>query len=238
MWPFTKKYSIEESGLMKGLTDYHSHVLPGVDDGIKRLEETANVIEKYESLGVGTLWLTPHIMEDVPNTPADLRSRFEALTKGYTGALKLRLAAENMLDNLFDNRLAENDVLPIGEKGDHLLVETSYFTPPTDFDEKLSRTFNSGYLPILAHPERYVYMDTDDYESLHERGIKFQLNISSIFGFYGNDARKKAEYILKRGYYNAIGSDTHRCSQMYTWVECGTLTSKQIDKLLEIPGID
>ena len=63
MWPFTKKISLEQSGLFQGLTDWHSHILPGVDDGFQKMEDSLAALQKYEELGVKSVWLTPHIME-------------------------------------------------------------------------------------------------------------------------------------------------------------------------------
>lgn len=238
MWPFTQKKSLEKSGLMQGFTDHHSHVLPGVDDGIQTEEESLKVLKAYEALGVDTLWLTPHIMEDVPNRPDDLRRRYDALCELYHGPVRLKLAAENMLDNLFDQRLAARDVLPIGESKTHLLVETSYFTPPSDFDAKIQNVFSAGFFPLLAHPERYVYMDLKDYRRLHEQGVKMQLNLSSLMGFYGQEIQKKAEHILRQGYYNAVGSDTHRYSQVEMSIARGALKKSALNMLRLVPGID
>lgn len=238
MWPFTRKQSLEKSKFLSGFTDYHSHVLPGVDDGIKKIEDSMRVIKEYERQGVTTLWLTPHIMEDMPNQTADLKKRFELLKNQYDGPMELRLAAENMLDNLFEQRIADNDLLPIGKKGDHLLVETSYFTPPSDFEGKLGRVCKAGFFPLLAHPERYLYMTIDDYDNLHDRGIKMQLNLSSLFGFYGKEAKKKAEYMLLNEYYHAVGSDTHRVAQVKKSLAEGQLTKKTLEMLRMIPGID
>jgi hypothetical protein len=89
-------------------------------------------------MGFSRVWLTPHIMEDVPNTPDGLRRRFAELKNAYSGPIELRLAAENMIDPLFEKRLADGDLLPIGERGDHLLVETSYVNAPVRFRELLT----------------------------------------------------------------------------------------------------
>lgn len=131
-WPFQRKQTLAESRILRGMTDYHSHLLPGVDDGVQTVEESLEILRLYEQLGIREVWFTPHIMEDIPNTTAGLRSRFEQFQKSYTGNIRLHLAAEYMLDNLFKERLAHRDLLPIGEEGDHLLVETSYFNPPMD----------------------------------------------------------------------------------------------------------
>lgn len=131
-WPFQQKQTLAESGMLRGMTDYHSHLLPGVDDGVQTAEESLEILRLYEQLGIREVWFTPHIMEDIPNTTAGLRSRFEQFQKHYTGNIRLHLAAEYMLDNLFKERLAHRDLLPLGTEGNHLLVETSYFNPPMD----------------------------------------------------------------------------------------------------------
>ena len=79
MWPFNRKKTIAESGLLKGCTDFHSHILPGVDDGVDSMEEALRILQSYEAAGVKRLWLTPHIMEDIPNTPENLHTRFAEL---------------------------------------------------------------------------------------------------------------------------------------------------------------
>ena len=95
-WLFSKKTKLTDSDLFNGLTDWHSHILPGVDDGFKDMKDSLDAINKFEKLGISRLWLTPHVMEDYPNTPEFLKSRFEELKQAYNGTVELRLASENM----------------------------------------------------------------------------------------------------------------------------------------------
>ena len=111
MFFFKRSVSLVESGLFRGFTDWHCHLLPGVDDGVRTLEETLRVLSLYETLGVKEVWLTPHVMEDVPNEVSDLKARFEELRTAYKGPVTLYLASENMLDNLFEERLERNELL-------------------------------------------------------------------------------------------------------------------------------
>lgn len=216
MWPFNSKTSLQRSGILDGWTDWHSHILPGVDDGIQSLDDALAVLKWYEFQGVREVWLTPHIMEDIPNSPADLRARFAELLTAYTGPVVLHLAAEHMLDPLFAKRLAAGDVLPLCDStvpeaaaGAYLLVETSYFNPPMDLDGMLDSIKVHGYRPLLAHPERYVYMDKEDILRLAGRGVAFQLNLPSLVGVYGEGIRRKAEAMLRAGLYVRCGSDLH-----------------------------
>ena len=205
------------SSLLTNFTDHHSHILPGVDDGVKKMEVSLKVLEQYEQLGIAEVWCTPHVMEDIPNTTAGLQSRFAELCEAYQGPIKLHLAAEYMMDALFEERLEQGDLLSLGNEGNQLLVETSYFTPPMDMDSILLRIKQKGYYPVLAHPERYVYMGNGRYTELKNKDIRFQLNLSSLAGAYGSEAKDKAHWILKHNYYNLAGSDLHSSRNMEYW---------------------
>lgn len=236
MFFFSKKTTIASSGILQGATDHHSHILPGVDDGVESMDEALRILATYEAAGVKELWLTPHIMEDIPNTHEKLMARFAELQAAYTGSITLHLAAEYMIDNHLCNLLSEvadrpgervqettschfepkgeisttkEKLLTIGKKHNHLLVETSYYNPPMRLHETLRQIKSLGYYPLLAHPERYMYMDNDEYRELHDEGVRFQLNLPSLCGAYGNTVKKRALWLLKNGLYDAIGSDTH-----------------------------
>ena len=155
-------------------------------------------------------------MEDIPNRPVDLEKRFRELTAAYDGSVELRLGAENMMDQLFVERLDADELLPVGDKGDSLLVETSYFTPPANLFAIIDSVFSAGYFPVLAHAERYVYMDDNHYDRLHGRGVRMQLNLLSLSGNYGKAVTEKAHKLLDRGYYDRVGSDIHRYAQLET----------------------
>lgn len=218
------------------MTDCHCHILPGVDDGIQTMDEALRALQKMSELGVREIWLTPHIMEDIPNTPADLRQRFEelksSLPPGGEGG-GLRLAAEHMLDTLFIQRLADNDLLPYhrGEpcKTVALLVETSYFHPPMGLYDILANIRQKGYMPLLAHPERYMYMDDSDYRRLCDMDVKLQLNILSLAGAYGEAAARKACRLLRQGAYSCLGTDLHNLDDFMEYAEVECLTQKDIE---------
>ena len=209
MWPFSSKYDLQQSSIFKGWTDRHSHILPDVDDGIQSIKDSLAILSMYEQLGVKKVWLTPHIMEDCPNTPDKLKARFEELTSAYQGNIDLALSAENMMDGLFVKRLEQGILMPYGDNQDELLIETSYVQPPMRMEAILRDIQKAGYTPVLAHPERFLYMDADKYENIKEMGVKFQLNLTSLIGAYGNQVKERAEYLLNEGYYNYSGSDAH-----------------------------
>ena len=205
---FNRHRSIVESGLLQGAVDQHSHILYGLDDGVKTQEDSLAILQWLEEQGVSEVWFTPHVMEDVPNTTEGIRARFEELKAVYAGGLKLNLAAEYMIDTLFEERLSRKDLLEHGSEV--VLVETSAIAPPINLWSVLEQTFKAGYRPLIAHPERYRYMDQGDYRELHNMGCFLQLNLPSIVGFYGESVRQRALYLLDKGWYRMVGSDCHR----------------------------
>ncbi len=205
---WSNRTSILKSGAMQGAVDRHSHILFGVDDGIQTLEESLCALECEESMGVSEVWCTPHVMEDVPNTTGHLKERFNELQSAYQGKMALHLAAEYMMDTVLDDRLSMADLLTMEDNV--LLVETSTWSPPFDLLNKLREMQKMGYNPLLAHPERYRYMDKEDYEELIRLGVRFQLNLPSIVGYYGKTAQNKASWLLSRGMYSVAGTDCHK----------------------------
>lgn len=207
MWLFGKSNEVKKKLIVPGFVDWHSHILPGVDDGVQTIEEALAILALYERMGVAEVWLTPHVMEDIPNTTERLLVRFEELRAAYEGTILLHLGAEYMIDNLFESRFEDDDLLPIGETA--LLVETSYFNPPMDLHNMLQRIKGKGYVPVLAHPERYLYMEHADYCQLKDMGVAYQLNVSSFAGLYGKHVRQKAEWLKCNGFYDYMGTDIH-----------------------------
>lgn len=228
MW-FGKKPLSE---IWVGATDCHSHILPGVDDGVADMETSLKILAAYEKLQIREVWCTPHVMEDIPNKTEGLKARFAELKAAYQGPVRLNLAAEYMMDGLFLDRLEQGDLLTHGHDGNALLVETSYYTPPMDLHGILETVKGKGYYPILAHPERYLYMKMSDYAPLKEMGVRFQLNLASLAGAYGEDALKKAQKLLKDNAYNLIGSDIHRSRQIQVWDF--RIPKKWVQKVLQI----
>lgn len=234
MWPFNSVKSLKESGIFEGFTDWHSHILPGVDDGIKTLDDSLSVLRTYETYGFKDVWLTPHIMEDYPNVPTDLQAKYEELKGAWNGNVKLHLAAENMLDSLFEQRLLEGNILPIGDDGQHILVETSYYTPPMGMDDMIDKIKSKGYYPVLAHPERYRYMSTDDYVKLRNCDVKFQINLISLVGGYGESACKKAEWLLSNGMVDLLGSDLHNLQAFETLIGKSPRRKSHLKNVMEV----
>lgn len=232
MWLVSNRVTVIESGLLEGFRDCHCHLLPGVDDGVQEMDETVQILKEWEQAGVKEVWLTPHIMEDIPNKPSELKEKFEKVKAMYAGGIVLHLAAEHMMDGPFLKRLEDDDVLPIGKDGTRLLVETSYYTPPMNMGHVIDSIKRKGYEPILAHPERYQYMDKNDYKRWKQQGVLLQLNVPSLVGAYGPDVLYKAEWLLKNGMYDFCVSDTHSANQVEMFLN-SEINKKLLKKLPE-----
>lgn len=234
---FNPQKTLGEAGFFEGLVDFHSHILPGVDDGIKEMEHSLQVLDYYERKGVSTVWCTPHVYEDLPNKTDDLKERFEQLKEAYKGKIRLMLAAEYMLDHEFASRLADGDLLPIGDDHDHLLVETSFFNGPENLEQLFRQILSKGFYPVLAHPERYIYMGKSDYLKWKEMKVKFQLNYTALAGLYGKEAQQKASWLLSNEMYDACGSDLHNVrfvTEEKSELATMRIKSKSVVKLLNI----
>ena len=246
MFFFNKKHTIAASGILQGAADHHSHILPGVDDGVETIDEALRILATYEALGIKHLWLTPHIMEDIPNTPQKLTTRFNELKAAYNGNIKLHLAAEYMIDNHLSKLIQEANspskreypqgegvvtpLLSIGTASKHILVETSYYNAPIRFNETLQQIKSLGYHPLLAHPERFMYLDNAEYRKLHDDGVKFQLNLASLAGGYGSAVKKKALWLLSNGLYTVTGSDLH-CEDAIEFITKCKLSEKEVEQV-------
>lgn len=233
MWLISDKVLVRDSGLLEGFCDYHCHLLPGVDDGVQETAETLRILREWQSVGVGEVWLTPHIMEDMPNEPEELKRQSAVLRETYDGGIRLHIAAEHMMDGLFMRRIAEDNLLPYDTESMRLLVETSYYIPPMNMDDIIDHIKVKGYEPLLAHPERYQYMEKNDYRHWKEKGVLLQLNLPSLVGAYGPEVLHKAEWLLKEGMYDFFGSDTHSMEQVDFFLDA-SISRKVVKKVRQL----
>jgi tyrosine-protein phosphatase YwqE len=206
-------------------------LLPGIDDGISTYDESVEALRWLKDKGIRRIYLTPHVMSDLQkNTRAYLTEQFKIFTKRLEEERvvedipELKLGSEYMLEVAFEAHKKEGLITYADRQ---VLVETSYLFPPMDFMRLLVHLKEDGYSPVLAHPERYVYMEEDDYQRLKKQNISFQLNFLSLTGAYGKYAKEKAEKLLKCGYYNYAGSDFHCLKRHENNFAVKILTQKQ-----------
>ncbi len=199
--------------------DIHSHLIPGVDDGVKSLNQSIEIIRQFQELGYSKLVTTPHISESYhPNTPTVLWSKFllvQEEIKKLGIEMEIELGAEYLVDSSF-LELLKNDGEILSWSG-FVLIETSFTNFPLIFDEVVFELESKGLTPVLAHPERYEYWfgNTNKVTEVRERGVKMQVTASSLVGYYGPIPKKMAKTLLKESLVDFIGSDIHRFAQMH-----------------------
>ena len=230
------KKSIPVSELFPvNFVDIHSHLLPGIDDGAKNLEDSISLITKLDACGIQKFITTPHVLGGVWNNSSDtildkLELVQEELERQDMSYITIDAAAEYMLDEQFCELLKKRDLLTLKE--DNLLVEMSYLNAPVNLFEMLFDLQLAGYNPILAHPERYnfYHRDFDVYHKLKEAGCKFQINLLSLTGYYGKSVQNTAEKLLQQNMIDFAGTDTHHHRHLNALEK---LATKKNSKLLK-----
>lgn len=217
--------------------DLHSHLLPGIDDGVKTVEEAIEVIQAFYRLGYRKLYTTPHVMTDAfRNTPEIILGSLEILKTEIANRkidLQIFAAAEYYLDEYLLEAINSDKLLTIGEN--HLLFETNFLSEPLNLKDFIFRATTKGYRLILAHPERYIYLQSDlsKAEDLLNRGVTFQINISSLTGYYSKPAQKTAFQLIDRGWVHWLGSDCHHIKHVELITEARK--NKYFQKALNLP---
>ena len=202
------------------MTDIHSHILFDVDDGSSNIEESIALIKEMKEVGFNNIILTPHYIEDsqykvnhyrVANKIK--RERLEILkeeVKKRNIDVNLFLGNEIFINNNIIDLIEKDEIHPLGNSK-YLLIEFAFHNKTLNLEDILYEIENSGYTPIIAHPERYSYFQ-ENYklvDHLKEEGILFQCNYSSIIGYYGKESQKLFKYMLKKGYVEYLGTDIH-----------------------------
>ena len=213
----------------------HSHLLPGIDDGVKNEEECIECVKGMKELGLEKLIITPHISRDYfPNQEFEIVNLGDVIKEKIKieGVdIKIEVAAEYLIDEFFINKIESRELLSFG-KQNCVLIESGWANQPLNFEEIIFRMMINGYRPILAHPERYTYYqkDIELLNALKQAGCYLQINWMSLFGKYGNKAKEIAQKLLEKGQVDFIGSDVHRVKDVVTIKES---TRLDIIKLLD-----
>ncbi len=205
------------------MTDMHAHWIPGIDDGAKGLEETREMFRYYQTLGYKKLIATPHIFSGYyPNTSTGIKEAFDKIDHLVTeefNNMVIEFAAEYFMDDYFKKLIDQGDILTLKSK--EVLVEQSYFAESPGIEEIFFQLQIKGYTPVLAHPERYTYyhQKLKKLESFKDRGIKLQINATSISGKYGREVAKTAEQFLENDWVDYIGTDAHHLADLISLKE-------------------
>ena len=220
MFSFLKKkikLKPEQIKTMPLLVDVHSHLIPGVDDGSQTIEESILLLRALEKVGYKKVITTPHIMIDAyGNTKTSVLQGLKLLqeeAKKNAINLAIEAAAEYYLDEGLLPLIQKKEILLI--QNTYLLFETSYTHRPQQLEEIIFEILAAGYVPLLAHPERYRYItNPEEFKTFKKLGVEFQININSFNGHYGLHAKKHALFLSKNGLIDFLGSDTHHIKQV------------------------
>ena len=232
LFPFFNKTPIISNSIK---VDIHSHLLPGIDDGVKTLKESIEVIKRFQCLGYDKLITTPHIFSDLyPNTVESIQEKLflvQNRLKQEDITITLEASAEYYLDMEFLRCIDDDELLPFMEN--YILFETPCNSKLIILDVAIENIIRKGYIPVLAHPERYNYLYSDNlerYKELKRMGVLFQVNLKSLQS-HSKSIKKIALNLIKSGLVDFIGSDAHRMRDM-TIIE-KVLKSKEYRTILK-----
>lgn len=216
---FKKKENTSEPVNLPFSTDIHSHILPGIDDGSPDIETSLALIKGLYNLGIRKSIATPHIIGDMyRNTPQTINAALELVktacyNEGIT--MEISVAAEYMIDDYFLELLKKKEPLLTLYKN-IILTEIPFSSTPENLEETTSLIIAEGYLPILAHPERYHYYQQNfkQFNHLIEMGFVLQINLLSLTGYYGKRAEKAANFLLENNLVSLVGTDLHHYNHL------------------------
>ncbi len=229
---FQKKQGVRDFSILE--VDMHSHLLPGIDDGAKDMEDSLFLIGELKSLGYREIITTPHIhYEYYPNTKEIILSKLEDLKEELVNRkidIEISASAEYFIDEHFEELLDSGELLPF--KNNYLLVEQSFFAETPGIDEILFKIQTKGFQPILAHPERYTYWGNhfERYEQLKEQGVLLQVNLLSLSGNYGKTVQKIAHRLIENNMVSFLGTDLHNSNHILKLKKL--LADKKLHKIL------
>ena len=222
------------------MVDMHSHILPEIDDGSRSEEETFNMIKEAYEAGFTTIVATSHYYlghyepnEELRNTIIDRIT--EKLTKMNIN-IKISIGSEIYITRDMVSLLSEHKASSINGTR-YVLFELPFTTEVQNLKDVIYSLISNNYIPIIAHPERYKYVQKNPNILLEllDLGVLFQSNYGSIIGQYGKDAKKTVKLLLKNNFIHFLGSDAHRQENIYTAIPEAINAIKEVvsDKQLE-----
>jgi tyrosine-protein phosphatase YwqE len=232
---FKKKENLPPADLSQVQLDIHSHLIPGIDDGAKTIEDSMRLLQRFAELGYKKVITTPHVMSDFyRNTPEIILSGLDKVKNELSKhnlSIEIEAAAEYYLDYELEKKIERKELLTLG--GKYVLFELPFVAAPDNLYKAVFDMQMNGYIPILAHPERYSYWyrSFDIYYELKEKGVLFQLNTISLTGHYSPETKKIAERMIDENLIDFIGSDCHHLHHLEILNQARTL--KHFHKVLE-----
>lgn len=237
MLNWLRKDSNKAEGILPFI-DIHSHLLPGLDDGVQSFEEAEAVILQFQKLGYKKLITTPHVMSDFfKNTNEIIHAKHKELNQWLSSKniqVEIQPAAEYYLDEELIKKIeSDSPLLTFGKN--YLLFEMNFMNEPLNLKEFIFLATTKGYRLVLAHPERYMFIQSNfsKVEDLLNRGLLLQLNVSSISGYYSKAAQVIAQKLIDKGWVHLLGSDCHNLQHIQLLEE--TRNTKYFQKAISLP---
>ena len=221
------------------MIDIHTHIIPSIDDGSKSVEETFELFKEAAEAGFTDIILTPHYINGYYETNTNIREYWVKSLQETLNKLEIPIRVfvgnEIYICENMDELISNNIVSPLNNSK-YILFELPMNTNVAYLEKIIFRIINIDKIPILAHPERYSYVQKDIsiIEKLRQQGVLFQANYGSIVGLYGDDTRKTLEKLLKKDLIDFVASDVHIKKSIYTVVDDAKKRLKKIignDKL-------
>ena len=201
------------------MKDLHSHLCFGIDDGCKTIDQSIYLLKKMANEGFTDIFLTPHYIEDTNsiapnNVKRQIIAKLRSVCEEEGINVNLYEGNEVYLTDNFEE-LIENDEIMTLNGTEYILMEFSMHLDNPNIRTILHNVLSCGYIPIIAHPERYTYMTIDRLKELQDMGVLFQGNYLSLFDKYGKLPRKNLQKMLKENIISFLGSDIHHDEELH-----------------------
>lgn len=199
------------------MIDFHSHILPNIDDGSRSLNETIHILKEAQKAGFTKIISTSHYIDGYYEADEEQRTKLINEIREKFQGIDLYLGNEIYITNRMADLIAEKKASTINNSK-YVLFELPMNNKPIDAKEIVFRLIEKGYVPIIAHPERYKYVkeNIEYVRELADMGVLFQSNYGSAIGMYGKKAQKTQKKLLEEGLIQFFGSDVHTVEQIYT----------------------
>lgn len=215
---FTKEPKLPPVDLAGFGVDFHSHLIPGIDDGAPDMESSLTMLREFKALGYGKVITTPHVMCDYyKNTPEIILGGLDKVKEELVKKsidIDVEAAAEYNVDDGLADLIKQKQLLTFGDN--YVLFELPFMQEPPNFQSIVFDLQMAGYQPILAHPERYNYWHKtmERFDEIRAAGVLLQLNLLSLTGCYSPETKKVAEKLVENGWIDGVGTDCHRMDHL------------------------
>ena len=212
------------------MIDIHSHVCFGIDDGSKNIEESLELLKVMSSEGITDVFLTPHYVIGTKynannECKREIYNELVEVCKKENININLHLGNEVYIDDKISTYIDKDEIFTMNDDTNYILIEFSLFQYSPNYMLIIHNLLTRGYNIIIAHPERYIYIDRNMelIEKLRDMGVFFQGNYLSLFDKYGKEAKKQLKLMLKKRYIDFLGTDMHHMEKLH---------GKELEKVL------